>query len=95
MKRFIPMLAVLALPLPALAQTEAPTISCAQARSMVFSNGAAVVHSSRNVYDRYVADIRFCARGQTTKAAFIATRDNPYCPVGNLCVEKEQLRGFY
>jgi hypothetical protein len=88
-------LTVMAFPLPAFAQTEAPTITCAQARSMVFSNGAAVVHSSRNVYGRYVSDIRFCARGQTTKAAFIATRDNAYCPVGNQCVEQDRNRGIY
>jgi hypothetical protein len=82
----------LAIPVLAVAQSAPPIISCGQARSMVMSNGAAVVRSSATIYDRYVSDIRFCARGETTKAAFIATIDNGYCPVGFRCVEPNNSR---
>ena len=75
-------------PVPALAQSSPPTISCGQARAMVATNGAAVVRSSRFIYDRYVTDVRFCARGQSTQAAFIDTTDNPYCPVGFTCIDQ-------
>jgi hypothetical protein len=71
---------------PASAQMEPPTISCAQARGQVQARGAAVVHSSRHIYDRFVTDIRFCAHGETTRAAFIPTRDDPACFVGFRCV---------
>jgi hypothetical protein len=70
----------------ATAQMEPPTISCAQARGQVQARGAAVVYSSRHIYDRYVLDQRFCAHGETTRAAFIPTRDDPACFVGFRCV---------
>jgi hypothetical protein len=70
----------------AAAQMEPPTITCAQARRQVQARGAAVVHSSRHIYDRYVVDQRFCAHGETTRAAFIPTRDDPACFVGFRCV---------
>jgi hypothetical protein len=73
-------------PSSALAQMEPPTISCAQARGQVQARGAAVVHSSRHIYDRFVLDQRFCAHGETTRAAFIPTRDDPACFVGFRCV---------
>jgi hypothetical protein len=70
----------------ALAQMEPPTITCAKARGQVQARGAAVVYSSRHIYDRYVIDQRFCAHGETTRAAFIPTRDDPACFVGFRCV---------
>ena len=48
---------------------------------------AAVVHSSRFIYDRFVTDRRFCAVTQTTRPAFIETTDAAFCPVGYRCQE--------
>jgi hypothetical protein len=73
-------------PVDASAQMEPPTITCAQARGQVQARGAAVVYSSRHIYDRYVTDQRFCSHGETTRAAFIPTRDDPACFVGFRCV---------
>ena len=69
------------------ALADAPTISCAQAKAQVAANGAAVVHSSRFIYDRFVTDRRFCAVTQTTRPAFIETTDAAFCPVGYRCQE--------
>jgi hypothetical protein len=78
--------AALLTPGVATAQMEPPTITCAQARGQVQARGAAVVYSSRHIYDRFVIDQRFCAHGETTRAAFIPTRDDPACFVGFRCV---------
>ena len=69
------------------ALADAPTISCAQAQAQVASNGAAVVHSSRFIFDRFVIDRRFCAVTQVTRAAFIETTDAAFCAVGYRCQE--------
>jgi hypothetical protein len=84
--------AALVLPGAALAQMEPPTIACAQARGQVQARGAAVVYSSRHIYDRFVIDQRFCAHGETTRAAFIPTRDDPACFVGFRCVTPDYNR---
>jgi len=66
---------------------EAPTISCSQARAQVTAQGAAIVRSSPNVYDRYVTDRRFCAPTQGLRLGLIATTDTQFCPVGYRCEE--------
>ena len=69
---------------PALAQRSYPT--CAQARAAVQNNGAAVIHTAPGIYDRYVAHVGFCPRGDFLRSAFVATRDNPECFIGYTCV---------
>ena len=71
---------------------EAPTISCGQARAQVTAQGAAIVRSSPNVYDRYVTDRRFCAPTQGLRLALIATTDAAFCPVGYRCEEPTMSR---
>ncbi|MGL4727670.1 MAG: hypothetical protein ACRCWO_02840 [Bosea sp. (in: a-proteobacteria)] len=73
-------------PAIAMAQSTPPEISCGQARALVNSRGAAVVYSSRHIYDRYVTSAQFCSVGETTKAAFIPTTDTYQCFVGYRCV---------
>jgi hypothetical protein len=73
-------------PSVAVAQMGPPIISCGQARAQVNANGAAVVYSSRHIYDRFVTSIRYCSVGETTMPAFIATTDSPQCFVGFRCV---------
>ncbi len=77
---------------PALAQYETPVISCGRAQAAVRANGAAVIHSTRSIYDRYVTDQRFCVLGETTQAAWIVTTDNPQCFVGYRCVARDYNR---
>ena len=90
MSRLALLTAVCVLASPALA--EAPSISCRQAQAQVAAGGAAVVHSSRNIYDRFVTDRRFCEVTQATRAAFIATTDAQFCSVGYRCVETNITR---
>lgn len=79
-------------PAIAMAQYTPPEISCGQARAQVNSRGAAVVYSSRHIYDRYVTSARFCSVGETTKAAFIPTIDTNQCFVGYQCVPLDHGR---
>ena len=73
--------------LAAPAFAEAPTITCGQAQAQVAAQGAAIVRSSPNVYDRYVTDRRFCAPTQNLRLGLIATSDAAFCPVGFRCEE--------
>ena len=90
MSRFAFLIAACTAAGPALAET--PTISCRQAQGEVAAHGAAVVHSSRNIYDRFVTDARFCEVMQVTRPAFIATTDTEFCPVGYRCFEPNNSR---
>ena len=69
---------------PALAQGGYPT--CAQARATVMRHGAAVIHTAPGIYERYVAHIGFCPRGDYLRRAVVPTRDPPACFVGYTCV---------
>ncbi len=89
MRRLLPAIAFLVWPLAASAATTLD-VTCAQARQTVARAGGVVLYTGPHLYDRYVADQRFCAVTQTTKPAFIPTRDTPACPVGNTCIEREQ-----
>ena len=69
---------------PALAQRSYPT--CAQAQAAVQRAGAAVIHTAPGIYERYVAHIGFCPRGDYLRRAVVPTRDAPACFVGYTCV---------
>jgi hypothetical protein len=66
-----------------------PSLTCNQARGLVFSRGAIVLGTGTYTYDRYVSDGRFCLRNEMTELAFVPTRDTPQCPVGYICREFE------
>ena len=88
---FLPALlaAFIGLPLPASAQAmpNSLTMSCAQARALVQREGAVVIGTGPNLYDRFVTDAGFCA-SKRSQPAWIATRDEPECLVGQLCRER-------
>lgn len=69
-------------------------LTCAQTRAAVARSGAVILGSGPCIYDRYVADLRFCAFGEITKPGFIATRDNPDCFAGGLCNTPDRQRLF-
>ncbi len=60
-------------------------MTCAQAQALVQQRGAIVVGTGPHVYDRYVADRRWCMPTQRTFNAFVATRDNRNCLIGYTC----------
>ena len=78
---------------PATAQGRPDSLSmtCDQARALLRSRGAAVIGTGPHIYDRYVADRRFCAVTESTRPAWIATRDTRQCMVGYTCILIEDL----
>lgn len=62
-------------------------MTCAQAQQMVQRNGSVVFTTGPYTFSRYVADVRYCDRGQLTYPQLGSTRDNPRCLVGYECRE--------
>ena len=75
----------------ALAQSGPTTqaMTCAQARSIVASQGAVVLHTSPTTYDRFVRDGSFCGHPMMTRPAFVRTADVVQCPIGGVCRDPE------
>ncbi len=73
---------------PALAQRLSTTnLTCAQARAVVSREGAAVLGTGGQTYDRFVRDRSFCEATEIGRRAFVPTRDAPGCFVGFTCYE--------
>ena len=77
----------LSLPATAQARPNSLSMSCAQAQALVQREGAVVIGTGPNLYDRFVTDAGYCT-SKRSKPAWIATRDNPQCLVGQLCRER-------
>ena len=79
----------------ALAQPGAttPAMTCAQARGIVASQGAAVLRTGPTTYDRYVRDGSFCALQETARPAWVRTADVAQCPIGGVCRSNEVDNG--
>ncbi|WP_371346865.1 hypothetical protein [Ancylobacter sp. IITR112] len=75
------------LPAAAQAMPNSLNMSCAQAQALVAREGAVVIGTGPNLFDRYVTDAGYCST-QRSKPAWIATRDNPQCLVGQECRER-------
>jgi hypothetical protein len=60
-------------------------MTCVQARGIVASRGAAVLHTGPATYDRFVRDGSFCALQETARPAWVRTADAAHCPVGGVC----------
>lgn len=69
-------------------------MSCAQARAIVQREGAAVLGTGGQTYDRYVRDRNFCEPTEIGKTAFVPARDTPSCFVGYTCYEPGQSDRF-
>jgi hypothetical protein len=67
------------------AQTGPTTLSmtCAQTKGIVTSQGAVVLRTGPTTYDRYVRDSNFCARQETAWPAWVRTADIAKCLVMN------------
>jgi opacity protein-like surface antigen len=71
----------------AIAQAHVSTVamSCGQAAALVATHGAAVLGTGGYTYDRFVADGRFCVRGEITEPAWVPSGDTAQCFVGYRC----------
>lgn len=87
MKTALVLLAIAGLSTGALAQPTATTLNmtCDQARQIVASQGAVVLHTGPTTYDRYVRDSSFCNRPFTARPAWVRTADVAQCPIGSVC----------
>ncbi|MFC6789580.1 hypothetical protein ACFQE0_08090 [Methylobacterium komagatae] len=74
---------------PALAQGRPSTVamSCAQTVRLVNAQGAIVLGTGGQTYDRFVRDRSFCEPTEIARRAFRPTRDNPSCLIGYTCYE--------
>jgi hypothetical protein len=79
----LPLLATDALPQ---ARPMVPNMPCAEARGIVFTQGAAVLSTGPVTYDRFVSASAFCAIGEKTlEPAWERARDTPQCFIGFRC----------
>jgi hypothetical protein len=87
MKPIFVFLAMASLSTGAMAQSGPTTLNmtCAQARGIVASQGAVVLRTGPNTYDRYVRGSSFCARGETVHPVWVRTADAAQCPIGGVC----------
>lgn len=72
-----------------LARPNTLSMSCAQASGLVASQGAAVLSTGPNSYDRYVANASFCLPGETLRRASAPTADGA-CQIGYVCRNRVQ-----
>ncbi len=66
-----------------------PQMTCGQAQAIIQRQGAALLYTAPEIYDRFVRDRSQCTSTQITKAAFLPTRDVKACMVGYTCVDPE------
>jgi hypothetical protein len=87
MKRIFVTFAVSLCASGAIAQARVSTVamSCGQAAALVAAHGAAVLGTGGYTYDRFVADGRFCVRGEITEPAWVPAGDTAQCFVGYRC----------
>lgn len=72
---------------PASARPSTLALTCAQARALVLREGAIVLGTGGQTYDRYVRDRGFCEATEIGRRAFVPARDTPQCLVGYTCYE--------
>ena len=67
-----------------------PQLSCQSASGLVAANGAIVMNTGPNTYDRYVRDASACFAGQVTRPAWVPVANQAQCFVGYTCIERER-----
>ncbi len=65
-------------------------MTCGAAASLVQTQGAAVLGTGRDTFDRFVRDASFCAHGQVLKPAIAPTADQRQCQVAWRCYDEPQ-----
>jgi hypothetical protein len=95
MKRVVVSLIAATASMGAFAQTgpTTQTLTCAQARALVASQGAVVLRTGPGAFDRYVRDSTFCIPQTRAEPAFARTVDVAQCAIGGTCVPAEIENG--
>jgi hypothetical protein len=90
MKTLIVATTLAAISTTAFAQSHPSTtqMSCSSASAIVQRQGASVLGTGGDTYDRFVRDASFCAHGQRTKPGFARTVDSGACLVGYRCYDE-------
>lgn len=69
------------------------TMSCSDARELVFQRGAVVVTTGENTYERFVDDQLQCQPSdEIAMPAVAATLDNPECWIGSICRNRSDFK---
>ncbi|GLK84978.1 hypothetical protein [Ancylobacter defluvii] len=63
-------------------------MTCAATSALVSQRGAIVIGTGPNIFDRYVANQRYCNNQQTTTPAWLQTSDQAQCFVGYRCRDR-------
>jgi len=69
-------------------------MACKAAAALINRQGAAVLATGKDLYDRYVRSQAFCPTGTFARPAFAPTRDNPQCMIGYYCSYASPLFRF-
>jgi len=79
----------------ALAQSHLLTLqmSCYGARELVATQGGIVLSTGVTTYERNVAAVTQCVRGENLDPAWVPTADTPQCPIGYRCVQRTRPSG--
>ncbi|MCG6858914.1 MAG: hypothetical protein LJE67_12700 [Salaquimonas sp.] len=64
---------------PAAARPDTRRMSCVQAQNLVQQSGAVVLSYGQYVYDRFVADRRYCQYYEETAIRVVPAEDTPRC----------------
>ena len=64
------------------------TMTCSSATALIHQQGAVVLGTGGDTFERIVSSSRFCAQGQQLRPAYAPTRDNPSCYVGDRCFDE-------
>jgi hypothetical protein len=60
-------------------------LQCSQASGLVKSQGAVVISTGQFTYERFVADVTFCVRGEVLQPIWTKTADVEQCFIGYRC----------
>ncbi|MHB2165891.1 hypothetical protein [Alsobacter sp. R-9] len=64
------------------------TMTCAQAAALVRQQGAIVLGTGQYVFDRFVADGRFCSINEVAAPTRVQTKDQKACMLLSKCTPK-------
>lgn len=62
-------------------------MTCAQTMGLIRAQGAIVLGTGGQTFDRFVRDRSFCAVTEIARRAFRPTLDDPACLIGYTCYE--------
>lgn len=82
------LVAATAAPAAAQRRPDTLTMTCQQVGALVRARGAIVLGTGPNIFDRYVADGRFCSLNEVAAPSPLRTRDAARCLSANRCVPK-------